>query len=139
MPAVNPERIRIAAAADPEFTMLKQVLEQHGFAVKIAVPPRRWAYGLLQAKSKTIWINPAVFELEIAVPTIVHEAVHAAQRCVSGPELRPLGLGIAPPQITWRHVTRYHSYRRAVEAEAYAVQTRPDRVTLAMSIVRKYC
>ena len=127
-------------AEEAEFLALRQVLEQHGFKVRLASPPQQRAYGLLNTQSKTVWINPVVFELGIALPTLVHETVHAAQLCVSREPLRPIGLGISPPPIAWPYFTRYHSYyQRAVEAEAYAVQTQPNNVALATSLVQKYC
>ena len=71
----------VPAVADSQFNRLQQVLEQHGFDVRLELPPVPGAYGSLNSRSKTISINPVVFELGIAQPTLVHEAVHAAQSC----------------------------------------------------------
>ena len=46
---------------DTEFVRLRQILENYDFEVRLELPPRRGAYGLLQHSSKTIWINPVVF------------------------------------------------------------------------------
>jgi hypothetical protein len=44
--------------ADPEFTNLQQQLTKLNFKVLIAPPPQQGAYGLLNARSRTIWIHP---------------------------------------------------------------------------------
>lgn len=122
-----------------EITRLQQLLETYGFQVKSGRPPKRGVYGFLNVRTKVIWINPAVFELGIARPTLVHEAVHAAQRCASGEKMLPLGLDITPPKITRPHFLRYHGFRQQVEAEAYAVQTHPNGVTIAINLLNQHC
>ena len=52
--------------AEDKFIVLKQTIESYDFTVKIAPPPKRSTYGLLNTESKTIWINPVVFDLNIA-------------------------------------------------------------------------
>jgi hypothetical protein len=127
------------STTNAEFTRLKKVLEQYGFKVKLETPPIREAYGLLESRSKTIWINPIVFDLGIARPTLVHEAVHAAQLCYGKKEVQALGLDLEPPPMTRRHFLQYHSYRRHIEAEAYTVQVQPDGVDLVISLLDKHC
>lgn len=124
---------------DAEFSRLQNVLEQHGFKVKIEPPPVREAYGMLQSKTKMIWIHPIVFELGIARPTLVHEAVHAAQLCYGKTNVQALGLKMEPPPMTRLYFMRYHSFTRQIEAEAYTIQVQPDGVDLVISLLNKHC
>ena len=124
---------------DTEFIRLRQVLENYGFEVLLELPPKRGAYGLLKHDSKTIWINPVVFELNIAQPTLVHEAVHAAQSCAGEKSLKTLGLNIPPPMVTKPFFFRYHSYHRELEAEAYTIQVQPNKTDLAIELLDRYC
>ena len=131
--------LKRAAQADPAFSRLGNVLTQYGFILKSGQPPRRGVYGFLHVPSKVIWINPAVFELGIAQPTLVHEAVHAAQSCASGKTLMPLGLEITPPKRARPYFLRYHGHRQQVEAEAYAVQTQPNGIQIAIDLLNQHC
>nr|WP_245927340.1 hypothetical protein [Aphanothece hegewaldii] len=126
-------------STDADFSRLQTALEQYGFKVKLETPPVREAYGLFQSKTKTIWINPIVFDLGIARPTLVHEAVHAAQFCYGKTEVQALGLEIEPPPMTRLYFMRYHSYTRQIEAEAYTIQVQPDSVDLVISLLNKHC
>lgn len=123
-----------------EFSKLKKRLEDYNFTVKIETPPVRSTYGLLEVKSRTIWIEPLVFELGIALPTLIHEATHGAQLCAGKNEIRALNLPFSPPNISRPFFTHYnHGLRRHLEAEAYAVQTHPDGYDLVLSLLDKYC
>lgn len=124
---------------DPEFTQLRQVLEDYGFEVRLELPPVQGVYGLFKHSSQTIWINPVVFDLGIAQPTLVHEAVHAAQSCAGTENLTTLNLDIPPPQVTKPFFFRYHDYRRELEGEAYTVQVQPNRTELAVDLLNQYC
>lgn len=125
---------------DPEFLLLKNKLEDYGFEVVLKSPPVRGSYGLFNAESKKIWIDPLVFDLGIAKPTLIHESVHAAQYCAGDGTIQPLGLKISPPNMTRRFFMQYkHGFRRHVEAEAYAVQTQPNALELVTSLLVKYC
>ncbi|MGK7952745.1 MAG: hypothetical protein AB4368_29125 [Xenococcaceae cyanobacterium] len=124
---------------DPEFRRLYRVLEKHGFEVRLELPPKQGAYGLFEHNSQTIWINPVVFELGIAQPTLVHEAVHAAQSCAGKTGLTTLNLDLSPPQITKPFFFRYHNYRRELEGEAYTIQVQPNRTELAIELLERYC
>ena len=79
------------------------------------------------------------FELNIAQPTLVHEAVHAAQSCAGEQSLKTLGLKIPPPMMTKPFFFRYHSYHRELEAEAYTIQVQPNRTELAIELLNQYC
>lgn len=123
-----------------EFAQLQQTLENHGFTVTLELPPQRGTYGLLQLSSRTIWINPVVFDLEIAVPTLVHEAVHAVQLCngIDG-NLAPLNLGLTPYTGAYRLYMRYTGRRRTLEMEAYTIQARTDRIEYVTDLLNSRC
>ncbi len=124
----------------PEFLELKNHLEKYGFEVIIELPPKRGAYGLLSVTDKKIWINPVVFDLQIANPTLVHESVHAAQLCAGKGKMQTLGLDIQPIAAARRLFLRYTNiHRQDLEREAYAVQTQPNSLELATTLLAKYC
>lgn len=123
-----------------EFNELKKSLENYNFMVKIESPPVRSTYGLLEVKSRTIWIEPLVLDLGIALPTLIHEATHGAQLCAGNGEMRALNLPFSPPNMSRPFFTHYnHGLRRHLEAEAYAVQTHPDGYNLVLSLLDKHC
>ena len=132
----------IAQAQNPpqQFLELKNQLDKYGFEVRIELPPKRGAYGLLRQDDKKIWINPVVFDLQIATPTIIHESVHAAQLCAGKGKMQVLGLDIQPIKTARRLFLRYtNSHRRNLEREAYAVQTQPNSFELATNLLQKHC
>lgn len=128
-----------------EFSQLRRILEDHGFIVKLALPPQPGSYGLLQVSTRTVWVNPVVFDLEIAVPTLVHEAVHAAQLCHGegshgeGSSPMPLNLGLTPYARAYRLYMRYTGVRRTLEMEAYTIQARDDRVEYVINLLNNRC
>ena len=128
-----------------QFNVLKETLTNYNFIVKLEIPPyvNRYGirpYGLLEGKTKTVWINPIVFELGNAEATIVHEATHAAQLCAGNNlELKLLNLDIVPPKMTHPYFMRYHNYRREIEAEAYTVQVQINKLKLATEALKNYC
>ena len=140
---------------DREFTQLKTQLESYGFQVNIAIPPNfdlpnqqidfqrrrvRKPYGVLSAKSKSIWINPIVFELGNSNAVLIHEAVHAAQFCAGNGNIQTIGLNIEPIRQAQPFFRRYaNTYSQAVEKEAYAVQTQPNSYQLARSLLDRHC
>lgn len=136
----SPTQLDSPQSPSSEFSQLQQSLENHGFTVLLALPPQRGNYGLLQASTRTIWINPVVFDLEISIPTLVHEAVHAAQLC-SGPtgSLRPLNLGLEPYARAFRLYMRYTGTRRTLEMEAYTIQARADRIEYVIGLLDSRC
>jgi hypothetical protein len=138
-----------------EFTQLKNKLEDYGFEMIIAIPPDyklpkqqtdfqrrrlRKPYGLLDASSKSVWINPIVFELGISNPVLIHEAVHAAQLCHGNNNLQPLQLDIEPIKQAQPFFKRYVDiHNQVLEKEAYTVQTQPNSYELAISLLDKHC
>lgn len=125
---------------EPQFLELKHQLEKSGFQVIIKLPPQRGAYGLLEASSRKIWINPVVFDLEIANQTLIHESVHAAQLCAGKGKMQPLGLTIEPINYARPFFGRYSDiHQRDLEREAYAVQTQSNSFELALSLLQQNC
>jgi hypothetical protein len=127
------------SVSNPDFLHLQEVLESYNFTVKISPPTVRGAYGLFDSKTRIIWIHPLVFDLGIARPTLIHEAVHAAQLCHGGKTVKALNLGIEPPPMTRRFFMNYEGFSRQIEAEAYTVQVQPDGIDLVISLLQKYC
>lgn len=120
--------------ADLKFEQLKTQLESYGFQVNIAVPPNinfpkqqnglrrkvRKPYGMLHPKSKSIWINPIVFELGASTATLIHETVHAAQYCAGNGKLQAINLELEPIPQALPFFKRYvDTQRQNLEREAY--------------------
>ena len=139
---------------DPEFMQLKTQLEKYGFKVNIAIPPEfnlpqqqggmrrvvRKPYGVLHLKSKSIWINPIVFDLGIGKATLIHETVHAAQYCAGNGNIKTLGLDLEPIPQALPFFKRYvNTQHQDLEREAYTVQTQPNSYELARSLLDQYC
>ena len=141
--------------ANPEFIELKTQLENYGFEVNIDIPPnfnlpqqqidfqrRRVSkpYGVLNTKSKSIWINPIVFELGNSNAVLIHEAVHAAQYCAGDGNIQTIGLDLEPIQQARPFFKRYADiYSQAVEKEAYTVQTQPNSYELVQTLLEQNC
>lgn len=125
---------------DQEFLQLQNQLKNYGFEVKIEATPVRGSYGLFNPKTKQVLIDPIVFSLGIAKPTLIHEAVHVAQYCKGKGEVKPLGLKISPPNVTRPYFMHYQdSNRRYVEAEAYTVQSQENSLELVTSLISQHC
>ncbi len=127
-------------APDDSFKQLKEQLETYGFQVLIEPPPRKGAYGLFNRSSQTIWVHPVVFDLNIAMPTLVHEAIHAAQFCAGKGQLESLGLEMQPLNQARPFFQRYADIdRQDLEREAYTIQTQPNRFELVLSLLEEHC
>jgi hypothetical protein len=127
---------------EPQFDFLKKQLEHYKFHVIIEpAPERRARYGQLNIKTREIWINPVDFDLKIATPTLIHEAVHAAQVCKGKGEAATLDLDITPINYARPFYMNYDDiHRKDLEMEAYAVQTQPtNSFELVLSLLSKYC
>ena len=138
-----------------QFSQLKSQLESYGFEVNIALPPSlqlpnqqpdfqrrrvRKPYGLLDARNKSIWINPVVFELGISNAVLIHEATHAAQVCLGNGEIQTIGLDIEPIRQAQPFFKRYvDTHAQAIEKEAYAVQTQSNSFDLVTSLLNQHC
>lgn len=143
------------SSADSDFIQLKTHLENYGFQINIAVPPDfnlpnqrrdflrrkvRKPYGVFNTVSKTIWINPVVFELGNSNAVLIHEAVHAAQFCAGKGKIQTIGLDIEPIKQAQPFFKRYvNIHSQAIEKEAYAVQTQPNSYELAQALLDRHC
>jgi hypothetical protein len=135
-----------------KFLSLKNQLEKYGFSVIVDLPPQNFhkqkvgfhsakrAYGLLDSASRKIWINPVVFDLGIATPTLIHESVHAAQVCAGKGQIKALNLNIKPIDEARPFFLRYSDLQRQdVEKEAYAIQTQSNSFELVTSLLERNC
>lgn len=130
----------IAAPWSATLQPLVQSLDRFGFRIQIRQPSQAGLYGYFAPKQRLIVINPVVFELGIDEVTLVHEAVHAAQFCAGRTQLQLLGLPYDPPPQLRRAFLRYRDPRRQqLEAEAYAVQARGDRLVEVQRLLNQYC
>jgi hypothetical protein len=140
--------------ADPEFIQLKTQLENYGFQVNIAIPPDfnlpkqqdglrqtvRKPYGMFRPKSKSIWINPIVFELGFSQAILIHESVHAAQYCSGNDKLKAIDLNLEPIPQALPFFKRYvDTQRQDLEKEAYTVQSQSNSYELARSLLDNHC
>lgn len=122
---------------------LARELQARGFRLRIALPPARQAYGLYEARSRTLWLSPLSFELGIARQTFLHEAVHAVQSCPTG-VLSPIGWRFQLPPVVDREIsgiltTRYHHGNRAVEQEAFGLQGQADALPRLIEALKRRC
>lgn len=141
--------------ADANFISLKTQLENYGFQVNLAIPPDfslpeqqsdfvrrsvRKPYGVLNTSKKAIWINPIVFELGNSTAVLIHEAVHAAQYCAGDGKIQTIGIDIEPIPQARPLFNRYlNLHSRAVEKEAYAVQTQSNSYELVKFLLEQHC
>jgi hypothetical protein len=118
-------------------------LNRYGFKVRLEQHPQYNVYGLFSLKSRTIWIAPITIPLEIVRQTFLHEAVHAAQSCsTSRPSLLGIKVSVAPvvnQEISGILFTRYGQFNRALEREAFLLQSQPDAVAILIRALRSRC
>jgi hypothetical protein len=128
---------------DPSLAALNNALVRNGFKVVLQHPKQKDAYGVYEAKTKTLWISPLAFELGIGRQVFIHEAVHAAQSCPNG-VLSPIGWNHSLPKAVEREVSAilYNSYRhqnKALEREAFMAQGQSNGVELLIKALRARC
>jgi hypothetical protein len=133
---------RPLSALPADLRPLATALQAHGFAVRIALPPRTGAYGQFVPRSRTLWISPLAFELGIGRQTFLHEAVHAVQSCPAG-VVRPIGWSFPLDPAVERGIRAilHHDYptNRDVEREAFGLQGQPDAVPRLLQALRQRC
>jgi hypothetical protein len=134
---------RPLSALPADLQLLARDLQDHGFTVRIALPPVRQSYGLFQSASRTLWLSPLSFELGIARPTFLHEATHAVQSCPTG-RLTPIGWRFPLAPVVEREIsgiltTRYHHGNRILEQEAFGLQGQPDAVPRLRRALAQRC
>ena len=134
---------RHLSALPADLQPLIRDLQARGFTLRIALPPVRQAYGLFQSTSRTLWLSPLAFELGIARPTFLHEAVHAVQSCPTG-TLTPIGWRFSLPPVVEQEISgiltsRYHQNNRLLEQEAFGLQGQSDAVPRLRQALRQRC
>lgn len=132
-----------AAPLDGQLHNLKVALARFGFNVVLEHPRQRRAYGVFEAKTKTLWISPLAFDLGIGKQVFIHEAVHAAQSCPTG-VLAPIGWRHSLPLNVEREIAGilYNSYNRrnkALEREAFFAQGQSNGVDLVIQALKRRC
>ena len=122
---------------------LRAELIRHGFTVRLEPPPQSAVYGVFNSKLRTIWIAPVTIPLGIFRTTFLHETVHAAQSCSAA---RPTLLGtkasvlpVVNQEINYILSSRYDNFNRALEREAFLLQSQPDAVAILMRALRSRC
>ena len=135
------------AAADvvlaEDLNSLRKSLSEAGYEVRIQKPPMEGAYGLVNKKSKIIWIAPIAKEMGLFRTTFIHESVHAAQACKTG-EFEPIGwnlevdeaVRVSIESILYR---RYPSNKFDIEREAFLMQSQPDAITRIQKVLKENC
>ncbi len=122
---------------------LRAELIRQGFQVRLESPPQRGMYGEFDPKRRTIWIAPVTIPLEIVRPSFLHEAVHAAQSCPGG-RMTLLGIKAAVAPVVDQEIrgiltTRYDHANRALEREAFLLQSQPNAVAVLIRALRSRC
>ena len=126
-----------------DLNSLRKSLSVAGYDVRIQNPPMEGAYGLVNKKSKTIWIAPIAKEMGIFRTTFIHESVHAAQACKTG-EFEPIGwdlevdkaVRLSIESILYR---QYPSNKFDIEREAFLMQGQPDAITRIQKVLKDNC
>ena len=122
---------------------LRAELIRHGFHVRLESPPRHDMYGEFNSKSRTIWIAPVTIPLEIVRPAFLHEAIHAAQSCPHGRMsllcIKASLLPVVDREIIGILSTRYVHANRALEREAFLLQSQPNAVGFLIKALRSRC
>jgi hypothetical protein len=141
--AASPLEPRPLAVLPADVQPLLRSLQEHGFVVRIALPPKPGTYGEFVPRSRSLWISPLSFELGIGRQTFLHEAVHAAQSCPAG-VVRPIGwiLRVQPEVDRGIRVNLLHGYAHpdwVVEQEAFALQGQPDAVPRLQRALQQRC
>ena len=122
---------------------LRTELIRYGFHVRLEPPPQREMYGQFDPKSRTIWLAPVTIPLEIVRPSFLHEAIHAAQSCPHG-RMTLLGIKASVLPVVDREIngiltTRYEHANRALEREAFRLQSQPNAVSILIRALRSRC
>ena len=127
----------------PDLLPLRAELIRQGFQVRLQPPLRRDVYGQFDPKSRTIWIAPITIPLGIVRPSFLHEAIHAAQSCPHG-RMTLLGIKASVLPVVDREIngiltTRYFHANRALEREAFLLQSQPNAVSILIRALRSRC
>ena len=126
-----------------DLNSLRKSLSDAGYDVRIQKPPMEGAYGLVNKKTKTIWIAPIAREMGVFRTTFIHESVHAAQACKTG-EFEPIGwslevdeaVRVSIESILYR---QYPSNKFEIEREAFLMQGQPNAITRIQKVLKDNC
>ena len=126
-----------------DLNSLRKSLSEAGYDVRIQKPPMEGAYGLVNKKSKTIWIAPIAKDLGVFRTTFIHESVHAAQACKTG-EFEPIGWNLEVDEAVRLSIEsilyrRYPSNKFDIEREAFLMQSQPDAITRIQKVLKQNC
>ena len=141
--ASNQSKAAAEVVLAEDLNSLRKSLSEAGYEVRIQKPPMDGAYGLVNKKSKTIWIAPIAKEMGLFRTTFIHESVHAAQACKTG-EFEPIGwnlevdeaVRVSIESILYR---RYPSNKFDIEREAFLMQGQPDAITRIQKVLKENC
>ena len=126
-----------------DLNSLRISLSEAGYEVRFKKPPMEGAYGLVNKKSKTIWIAPIAKEMGVFRTTFIHESVHAAQACKTG-EFEPIGwnlevddaVRLSIESILYR---KYPSNKFDIEREAFLMQGQSDAIPKIQKALKDNC
>ena len=126
-----------------DLNSLRISLSEAGYDVRIQKPPMEGAYGLVNKKSKTIWIAPIAQEMGVFRTTFIHESVHAAQACKTG-EFEPIGWNLEVDEAVRLSIEsilyrKYPSNKFGIEREAFLMQGQPDAITRIQKVLKENC
>ena len=141
--AFDPSNAVADVVLSKDLDSLRTSLSEAGYEVRIQKPPMEGAYGLVNKKSKTIWIAPIAKEMGVFRTTFIHESVHAAQACRTG-EFEPIGwnlevddaVKLSIESILYR---KYPSNKFDIEREAFLMQGQPDAIPRIQKALKENC
>ena len=141
--AFDPSKAVADVVLAEDLNSLRISLSEAGYEVRFKKPPMQGAYGLVNKKSKTIWIAPIANEMGVFRTTFIHESVHAAQACKTG-EFEPIGwylevddaVRLSIESILYR---KYPSNKFDIEREAFLMQGQPDAIPKIQKVLKESC
>ena len=141
--AFDPSKVAAEVVLPEDLNSLRKSLSEAGYKVKIQKPPMEGAYGLVNKKSKTIWITPIAKEMGVFRTTFIHESVHAAQACKTG-EFEPIGWNLEVDEAVRLSIEsilyrKYPSNKFDIEREAFLMQSQPDAITRIQKVLKENC
>ena len=126
-----------------DLNSLRKSLSEAGYEIRLQKPPMEGAYGLVNKKSKTIWIAPIAQEMGVFRTTFIHESVHAAQACKTG-EFEPIGWNLEVDEAVRLSIEsilyrKYPSNKFDIEREAFLMQGQPDAIPRIQKVLKENC
>ena len=141
--AFNPSKAVPDVVLVEDLNSLRLSLSEAGYEVRLQKPPMQGAYGLVNKKSKIIWIAPIAKEMGVFRTTFIHESVHAVQACKTG-EFEPIGwnlevddaVRLSIESILYR---KYPGNKFDIEREAFLMQGQPDAIPKIQKALKDNC